>query len=337
MPEVNRQVHLAAKPFGVPKESDFALVEAPMPEPAEGEALVRTNYLSVDPYMRGLISGARSYQKPVKPGDLMIGGTVGTVVRSRAPGRKEGDVVVGFWGWQEYAAISGDHGHAFDTSMAPMTTALGVLGMPGLTAYFGLTEIGKPKAGETVLVTAAAGCVGSTVGQIAKILGCRVAGCAGSKEKVDYVLGELGFDAAFNYKDSENHLGQIREACPGGVDIYFDNVGGTVSDAAILRINTGARIVLCGQIDQYNATEMPQGPRLWVQLIVKQARAEGFLVSRFNDRRDEGIRRLAEWLGSGKLKHRESIADGIENAPKAFIGLFKGENIGKQLVCVAKE
>ncbi len=334
---VNRQVHLAAKPFGVPKESDFTLVEAPVPEPAEGEFLVRVNYLSVDPYMRGLLTGGRSYMKPVRPGDLMIGGTVGTVVASKHRRFKEGDVVVGHAGWQEYGLSDGHGVDKFDVKVAPMSTALGILGMPGMTAYFGLLEIGRPKPGDQVFVSGAAGAVGSAVGQIAKLCGCRVAGSCGSAAKVKYLLEELGFDAAFNYRDTDNYVGALRQVCPDGIDVYYDNVGGLIWDAVILRINVGARIVLCGQIDQYNATEMPQGPRLLFQLVTRHARAEGFMVTQFSDRKDEWFERMSGWIGSGKIKYRETIVDGIENAPKAFIGLFTGANIGKELVRVAKE
>jgi NADPH:quinone reductase len=332
---VNRQIVLAVRPVGLPKPSDFRLVEAPMPKTAEGQFLVKVNYLSVDPYMRGRISEAKSYAEPVQIGHVMVGGTVGTVVQSRQPDLRPGDVVVGYWGWQEYAVSGGQGVERFDTALAPMSTALGVLGMPGMTAYFGLLEIGKPKAGETVFVSGAAGAVGSLVGQIAKIRGCRVAGSAGSQAKVDYLTAELGFDAAFNYKDVKDYATKLQEVCPQGIDVYFDNVGGELTDAVFTQINVGARIVVCGQIDQYNAARAPRGPRLLWHLIVKRARAEGFLVFDFASRFQEGQQQMAQWIKEGRVKYRETIVDGLEHAPEAFIGLFHGENLGKQLVRVS--
>jgi NADPH:quinone reductase len=333
----NRQILLAARPEGIPKESDFRLVESPVPTPGAGQFLVKTNYLSVDPYMRGRMSEAKSYAEPVQIGQVMVGGTVGTIVESRHPEYRAGEVVIGYWGWQEYAVSDGQGVQRFDTSLAPMSTALGVLGMPGMTAYFGLLEIGKPKAGETVFISGAAGAVGALVGQIAKITGCRVVGSAGSQQKADYLLGELGFDAAFNYKEVKDYAAKLQEVCPQGIDVYFDNVGGPLTDAVFTQINVGARVVICGQIDQYNATRPPRGPRLFWHLIVKQARVEGFLVFQFAKRFPEGQQQVARWLKEGKIMYRESIADGLETAPKAFIGLFHGENFGKQLVRVATE
>jgi len=334
---INRRIVLAARPEGLPKEADFRLVESDVPSPVEGQFLVKINYLSVDPYMRGRIGGVKFYADPVEVGDVMVGGTVGTVVQSEHPDYRPGDVVVGYWGWQEDAISGGEGVHRFDPSMAPMSTALGVLGMPGMTAYFGLLEIGRPKAGETVFVSAAAGAVGSVAGQIAKIKGCRVVGSAGSQQKVDYLTGELGFDAAFSYKEAGDYVEKLQEVCPEGIDVYFDNVGGKLTDAVFQHINVGARIVVCGQIDQYNATRPPRGPRLLWHLIVKRARAEGFLVLDFAQRYGEAQGRIAEWLGEGKIKYRGTIAEGLENAPRAFIGLFHGENLGKQLVRVAEE
>ena len=331
----NRQIVLAARPEGLPKPSDFRLVETPVPELAEGQFLLKTNYLSVDPYMRGRISEAKSYAEPVAIGEVMVGGTVGTVVKSQHPGYRPGEVVVGYWGWQEYAVSDGQGIVRFDTSLAPMSTALGVLGMPGMTAYFGLLEIGKPKAGDTVFVSGAAGAVGSLVGQIAKIKGCRVVGSAGSQQKVDYLTGELGFDAAFNYKDVKDYAAKLQEVCPQGIDVYFDNAGGPLTDAVFTQINVGARIVVCGQIDSYNATRPPRGPRLLWHLIVKQARAEGFLVFQFANRFREGQQQVAQWIKDGRVKYQETIVNGLEYAPTAFIGLFHGENVGKQLVRVS--
>jgi NADPH-dependent curcumin reductase CurA len=333
---MNRQIILAARPEGLPKESDFRLVETQQPQPAEGQFLVRTNFLSVDPYMRGRISEAKSYAEPVAVGEVMVGGTVGTIVESRHPNYHPGDVVVGYWGWQEYAVAGGEGISPFDTSLAPMSTALGVLGMPGMTAYFGLLEIGKPKPGETVFVSGAAGAVGSLVGQIARLKGCRVVGSAGSAEKVDYLLDDLGFDAAFNYKEVNDYAAKVQEVCPEGIDVYFDNVGGPLTDAVFTQINVGARIVICGQIDQYNETQPSRGPRLLWHLIVKRARAEGFLVFQFIHRFHEGQQQIGRWIKEGRIKYRESIVDGLENAPKAFIGLFRGENLGKQLVRVVQ-
>ena len=332
----NSQILLAARPKGLPQESDFRQVETEMPTPEEGQFLVRTCYLSVDPYMRGRISGEKSYADPVELGEVMVGGTVGQVEESRHPKYQPGDVVVGYWGWQERAVSHGEGISRFDTSLAPMSTALGVLGMPGMTAYFGLLDIGRPQAGDNVFVSGAAGAVGSLVGQIAKIHGCQVAGSAGSPAKVKFLTEELGFDAAFNYKEVSDYAAKLQEVFPNEIDVYFDNVGGPLTDAVFTQIKIGARIAVCGQIDQYNAEDPPQGPRLLWHLIAKRARAEGFLIFDYADRFPEAQKQIAQWLAEGRIEHRETITDGLENAPRAFIGLFHGENLGKQLVRVSE-
>lgn len=332
---MNRQVTLAARPVGRPKPTDFKLVTSPVPEPDDGQILVRTLYLSVDPYMRGRMNARKSYAEPVEIGEVMTGEVVAEVVESRHAKYEAGDIVAARLGWQEYALADARDLRKVDASLAPVSTALGVLGMPGLTAYFGLLEIGKPVSGDTVVVSGAAGAVGSTVGQIAKIKGCNVVGIAGSDEKIDYVTGELGFDAAFNYKTIDNYVAELRRLCPGGIDVYFDNVGGEITDAVFQCLNRRARVVVCGQISQYNAEKPESGPRLLWKLIEKQARVEGFLVFQFADRYKEALADLAGWVAEGKIKYREHIVEGIERAPEAFLGLFEGENIGKQLVHVA--
>lgn len=335
MSETNRQITLAARPVGYPKESDFKLVESPIPVPGEGELLIRALYLSVDPYMRGRMNDVKSYVPPIQIGEVMGGGVVGEVLKSNNPHFQDGDIVEGLLGWQEYAVSNGQGIRKIDPEIAPISTALGVLGMPGLTAYFGLLAICDPQPGETVVVSGAAGAVGSLVGQIAKIKGCRVIGVAGTDQKVDYLVNELGFDAAFNYKTTDNYYMKLQELCPGGIDVYFDNVGGEITDAVFMLINTKARISICGQISQYNLEKPEIGPRLLWTLIVKQARVEGFLVFQFADRYVEGIMQMAQWLKEGKLKYAEDIAEGIENAPQAFIGMLKGQNTGKQLVKIS--
>ncbi|HVP46489.1 MAG TPA: NADP-dependent oxidoreductase [Bryobacteraceae bacterium] len=337
MHAINKQITLAARPSGMPKPDDFKLVESPVPEPGPGEFVVRILYVSVDPYMRGRMNDVKSYAPPVQIGEVMGAGAVGKVIASQNPQFQVGDVVEGFFGWQEYAVSNGTGVRKIDPSFAPVSTALGVLGMPGLTAYFGLLDIGKPRAGETVVVSGAAGAVGSLAGQIAKIQGCRVVGIAGSDSKVAWLRDEMGFDAAFNYKTTTNHTAKLAELCPKGVDVYFDNVGGAITDGVFPLINTGARIVVCGQIAMYNADKPETGPRLLWNLIVKQARAEGFLVFQFASRYAEGLKQMAEWLKAGKLKYGEQFVDGIENTPRAFIGMLQGENTGKQLVRVASE
>jgi len=331
---VNRQITLAARPIGFPKESDFRLVETAIPAPGDGQFLVRSLYLSLDPYMRGRMSDRPSYAAPVKVGAVMVGGVVGEVIQSHHPKFPEGAIVVGILGWQEFAVSDGQGVRIVDPASAPVSTALGVLGMPGLTAYFGLLDICKPQPGETVVVSAAAGAVGSAVGQIAKIKGCRVVGVAGSDEKIDYVTHELGFEAAFNYKTVGNCLQKLKELCPAGIDVYFDNVGGFLADAVFLTMSVGARIAVCGQISEYNLDQPEMGPRLLWNLIVKRAKVQGFLVSDFAARYKEAMRQLADWVRDGRLKYRETLAQGIENAPKAFIGMLNGQNIGKQLVQV---
>lgn len=338
MATLNRQITLAARPVGFPKESDFKLVESPMPTPKDGEFLVRVIYMSVDPYMRGRMNDAASYAAPVQLGEVMGGGAVGKVISSNNPSFREGEIVEGFFGWQEYAVSNGEGVRKIDPGLAPISTALGVLGMPGLTAYFGLLDLCNPQLGETVVVSGAAGAVGSLVGQIALIKGCRAVGIAGADDKVAYLTDELGFDAAFNYKTVTDYFQKLKELCPKGIDSYFDNVGGAITDAVFRLINTRARISICGQISQYNLEQPEMGPRIiLVSLLVKQARAEGFLVFQFANRYPEGLKQMAEWLKQGKLKYREDIAHGIENAPSAFIAMLKGQNTGKQLVKISDE
>ena len=334
---INKQILLAARPVGFPKESDFNLVESPVPVPTEGQILVRSIYLSVDPYMRGRMNDAKSYAPPVPIGGVMGGGVVGRVIKSNNPAFKEGEIVEGRLGWQEYAVSDGQGVRTIDPTLAPISTALGILGMPGLTAYFGLLEIGKPQPGETVVVSGAAGAVGSLVGQIAKIQRCRVVGIAGGDDKVEYLIDELGFDGAFNYKTATDYTGKLRELCPNGIDVYFDNVGGEISDAAFRLINTRARIPICGQISQYNLEKAEMAPRLVLTtLLTNQARAEGFLVFQFLERYPEGLKQMAQWINEGKLKYREEIEEGIENTPKAFMAMLSGRNTGKQLVKVSE-
>jgi NADPH-dependent curcumin reductase CurA len=330
----NRQITLASRPVGMPRPSDFKLVEQPAASPGDGELLVKALYISVDPYMRGRISDAKSYAAPVEIGGVMVGGVVGEVVESRNPKFAVGDIVQGEFGWQTYPITNGKGIRKVDPKIAPVSTSIGVLGMPGLTAYFGLLDIGKPKAGETVVVSGAAGAVGSIVGQIAKIKGCRVVGIAGTDEKVKYLVDELGFDAAFNYKKHPNYVEKLHELCPKGIDVYFDNVGGAVTDAVIPLLNTHARLSICGQISQYNLEKREVGPRWLWALIVKQARAEGFLVFQFADRFQEAAAEMAGWIRAGKLKFKEDIIEGFENLPRAFIGMLEGDNTGKRLVKV---
>ncbi|HWO02371.1 MAG TPA: NADP-dependent oxidoreductase [Blastocatellia bacterium] len=338
MATLNRRITLAARPVGFPKDSDFNLVESPVPTPKDGEFVVRVIYMSVDPYMRGRMNDVKSYAAPVQLGEVMGGGAVGKVTASNHPTFREGDVVEGFFGWQEYAVSNGQGVRKIDPKLAPISTALGILGMPGLTAYFGLLDICDPKPGETVVVSGAAGAVGSLVGQIAKIKGCSAVGIAGADDKVAYLTEELGFDAAFNYKTESNYFKKLKELCPKGIDVYFDNVGGEITDAVLRLINTRARISVCGQISQYNLEQPEMGPRLvLVSLVVKQAKAEGFLVFQFADRYPEGLKQMAEWIKQGKLKYREDIEHGIENAPRAFMAMLKGRNTGKQLVKLSEE
>jgi NADPH-dependent curcumin reductase CurA len=335
MPPVNRQFVLASRPVGFPKESDFNLVESPIPAPQAGEILVRAHYLSVDPYMRGRMNDVKSYAKPVQIGEVMTGGVVGEVIESNHPGFNAGDFVTGQFGWQEFATSNGAGARKVDPNLAPISTALGVLGMPGLTAYFGLLDVCDPKPDETVLVSGAAGAVGTLVGQIAKIKGCRAIGIAGSDDKIKYLTDELGLDAAFNYKTDTDYFAKLRELCPNGIDCYFDNVGGEITDAALRLLNLHARVSICGQISQYNAERPEMGPRLLGLLIVSRSKIQGFLVSDYFARFDEGLRQMAEWLKAGKLKYHENVVEGFENMPRAFIGMLRGENTGKQLVKAA--
>jgi hypothetical protein len=337
IPITHRQVCLAARPVGYPRESDFRLVEAAVPEPGAGEFLVRVVYLSLDPYMRGRMSDARSYVPPVALGDVMEGGTVGEVVRSSHPGFAVGDIVEGRLGWQEYAVSAGKGVRKVDPSAAPISTALGVLGMPGLTAYFGLLEVGQPKPGETVVVSAASGAVGGLVGQIAKLKGCRAVGLAGSDAKVEYITGELGYDAGINYRTAPDLDGALRAACPSGIDVYFDNVGGRIAEAVSRHVNLFARIAVCGLISQYNLTEPELAPRNERFVLVNRVRIQGFIVFDFAARYREGLAQLTDWVRQGKLKYREDIVDGLERAPGALIGLLQGSNFGKVVVRVAPE
>jgi NADPH-dependent curcumin reductase CurA len=330
---VNRQVTLAARPVGFPKESDFALVESEIPTPGPGDVLVKTHYVSVDPYQRGRMSEARSYAKPVQIGEVMTAQAVGEVVDSNDPRFAPGDEVVGTFGWQEYAtARGGSIRKAIEG--APPQANLHVLGTNGLTAYFGLFDVAHAKPGDTVVVSAAHGGVGQVVGQLAKIAGCRAVGIAGGPEKKAELTELFGYDAAIDYKNEDVSAG-LKAACPRGIDVYFDNVGGEITDAVMRRLALHARVAVCGQISQYNATEQPTGPRNFGALIVSRARVEGFLINDFAHRFAEAIPRLARWLGTGEIRHTEDVVEGIENTPEAFMRMLRGENRGKQLVKVA--
>jgi NADPH-dependent curcumin reductase CurA len=331
-PRVNRQFVLASRPVGLPKESDFKMVDAPLRDLKDGEILVHALYLSVDPYMRGRISGMKSYAAGVEIGQLMVGGGVAEVVESKNPGFAAGDIVDVYMGWQEYAISDGRGLRKLDPAVAPVSTGEGVLGMTGLTAYFGLLDVCDPKPGETVVVSGAAGAVGSVVGQIAKIKGCRTIGIAGGDDKVDWILKECGYDAAFNYKTTQDYSAKLKELCPKGIDVYFDNVGGPITDAVFGLINVGARLAICGQISQYNNTRMETCPRFLGALIIARAKVQGFLISDYFSRFGPALAEMSQWVRSGQIKYREDIVDGFENLPKAFIGLLQGENIGKRLV-----
>jgi NADPH:quinone reductase len=329
---VNRQITLAARPEGFPKESDFSLVESDVPPAGPGEVLVRIQWLSLDPYMRGRMSTARSYAKPTELGEPMTAQAVGDVVESNDPRFAPGESVVGQLGWQEFAVARGGALRKLDPALAPPQTALHVLGGTGLTAYFGLFDVGAPKPGDAVVVSAASGAVGQVVGQLAKIAGCGpVVGLAGSPEKVADLTSSYGYDVGIDYKRDDVNAA-LKEACPDGIDVYFDNVGGSLSETIFRRLALGARIPICGQVSQYNLTEPELAPRNLGFLIVFRARMEGFLINDYAHRFPEGLRRLARWLAEGKLTYREDVTEGLENAPAAFIGMLRGENRGKTLV-----
>lgn len=338
-PTRNRRIVLAARPKGEPSGEHLRLEEAPVPAPSDGQVLLRTLYLSLDPYMRGRMNAGPSYAAPVEVGDVMEGGTVSEVCESKAPGLRPGDVVLGHSGWQEYAVAAAGRVRKLDPRAAPITTSLGVLGMPGMTAYTGLLTIGQPKAGETLVVAAAAGPVGSAVGQIAKIKGCRVVGVAGSREKCDIVTREFGFDACVNHHD-DTFEEDLSAACPRGVDIYFENVGGRVFQAVLPLMNRSGRVPICGLVSQYNATMPPRGvdrvPLLLTAALVKRLTLRGFIVGDFEAERDDFLREMSAWVREGRVRYREHVVDGLENAVAAFQGLFRGQNVGKLLVRVSR-
>jgi NADPH-dependent curcumin reductase len=329
MDDVNRQVRLAARPVGLPKESDWEHTEEPVDEPGDGEVLIRVKYLSLDPAMRGWMNDARSYVPPVGIGEVMRAGGCGEVVASRHPKFSAGDHVTGITGIQEHAVLSGDALIKVDPDLAPLPVYLGTLGMPGMTAYFGLLDIGKPTEGDTVVVSGAAGAVGSVVGQIAKIKGCRAVGIAGGEEKCRHIVEELGFDAAIDYKADNVHQ-SLRRHCPDGIDVYFDNVGGEILDAALANLARGARIPLCGAISQYNATDGMRGPSNYMSLLVNRASMTGFLVFDFAARYAEAAAEMAGWMREGRLKSFEDVAaGGVQAFPETLLRLFRGENLGK--------
>ena len=325
---VNRRVVLASRPSGWVSEANFRIEEADVPQPAQGEVLVRNLWLSLDPYMRGRMSDAKSYVKGVELGEVMVGQTVGEVLTSRHPTLKAGDKVLTQLGWQLYGTTR--DATRVDEKRAPLSYYLGILGMPGMTAYFGLKEIGQPKSGETVVVSAASGAVGSVVGQLAKLWGCRAVGIAGGRQKCDYVRGELGFDACVDYK-AANLAQALRLACPVGADVYFDNVGGEIFDTLLGQMNLFSRVVVCGLISDYNATQ-PYAIRNWRSVLVNRIRLQGMIVFDWKARYGEALNALAGYYAEGRLKYRESVVHGLESAPRGLIALLQGQNFGKQLV-----
>lgn len=332
----NLQIHLASRPTGEPTASNFRLVEAAVPALTDGQVLVRNHYLSLDPYMRGRMNDGKSYAQPQPLDQVMGGGTVGEVVASQHPGFAAGDKVVGMGGWQHYSVVDGNLPgllRKVDTTHVPLSAYLGAVGMPGVTAWYGLVQIINPKAGETVVVSAASGAVGSAVGQLAKARGARAVGIAGGADKCAYVVNELGFDACIDYKahrDLKSLSSALREACPNGIDGHFENVGGIILDAVMLRANAFSRVAMCGMISGYNGEPIPmQAPQL---ILVNRMKFEGFIVSEHMQHWPAALAELGQGVATGKLKHRETIADGLAAAPEAFLGLLKGRNFGKQLV-----
>ena len=334
---INRQVRLKSRPSGIPQAENFELASASVPALEDGQVLVRNIYLSAEPAMRGWVSAVANYSEPVAIGAVMRSLAVGRVEQSRHQDFREGEFVTGMFGWQDYAVLEAQAiGRKVPATGMPISTALGVLGLNGLTAYFGLLEVGAPKAGETVLVSTAAGAVGSCVGQIAKIMGCRSAGIAGGPEKLRLCHDEFGFDAAIDYKAGELEAA-LAAACPEGIDVYFDNTAGAVSDAVMQRLNVGARVVICGTASIANWDPPPQGPRVERHLLVKRARMQGFVIFDYAARFPEGLAALTDWVRAGRVRYREDILEGIEAAPGSIAGLYRGENLGKRLIRIAPE
>lgn len=337
---INQQYRLAARPIGMPKDSDWQFTEEAVRELQDGEILVQTLYISLDPAMRGWMNDSKSYIRPVGIGEVMRAGGVGKIIASKSPRFAVGDYVSGGTGVQSYwlGAADDKHGGFFkiDPRLAPLPKYLNALGMPGMTAYFGLLDVGLPKAGETVVVSGAAGAVGMTVGQVAKHKGCRVVGIAGGPDKCEFVVKELGFDACIDYKNGSVKDG-LKEHCPNGVDVYFDNVGGEILDTLLTRINMKARIVICGAISQYNNTTAVKGPSNYLSLLVNRARMEGIVVFDYAPRYGEAVAEMAKWMGEGSFKSKEDIVQGLQTFPQTLLMLFEGKNFGKLVLQVAAE
>jgi NADPH-dependent curcumin reductase CurA len=333
----SREIRLKNRPEGLPRETDFELAEVELSEIGEGEILVQNIYMSVDPYMRGRMYDRKSYVPPFQLGMALDGGCVGRVIESKKGPFRVGDYVLGMLGWREYFVSDGQGLVKIDPGIAPIQSYLGPVGMPGLTAWAGLLHIGKPNKGETVFVSAASGAVGSIVCQIAKLKGCHVVGSAGSDEKVSWLLKEAGVDAAINYKKVDDIIVEVGKHCPTGIDVYFENVGGVHLEAALEHMNTHGRIVMCGMISMYNAIQPAPGPTNLANIIIKQLIMQGFIVSDHFDKIEQFYSDMGKWIAEGKIKWKETVADGIENAPKAFIGLFKGENFGKMIVNIGPD
>ncbi|QIB51718.1 NADP-dependent oxidoreductase [Pseudomonas sp. OIL-1] len=337
---VNRQILLASRPVGAPNDDNFKLVETPIPKPAQGQMLLRNTWMSLDPYMRGRMSDAKSYSEPTEVGDVMPCGAVSRVVESNLEGYQPGDLVMAYTaGWQDYAISDGSMVFKLDPDMEHPSHALGVLGMPGFTGYMGLTDIGQPKAGETVVVAAATGPVGAVVGQVAKLKGCRVVGIAGGKQKCDYAVNELGFDACLDHH-LDSLESDLQQACPDGIDIYFENVGGKVFDAVMPLLNPHSRVPVCGLIAQYNATSLPEGPdrlpQLMRLLLSQRIRMQAFIIfDNYGPHYPEFLKVMTPWVKEGKVKVKEDVVEGLENAPRAFMGLLDGKNFGKLVVKIA--
>ena len=334
---VNRQVRLKARPADIPQADHFEIVESPVPEPIDGQILVRNLYLAVEPAMRGWVSDAANYSDPVPVGGVMRAFTVGRIAASRNEAFRIGEFVTGMFGWQDYAAVDGsDVQRRITQTDLPISTALGVLGLNGLTAYFALLELGQPKANETVLVSTAAGAVGSCVGQIAKIKGCRTIGIAGGPRKAALCREEFGYDVAIDYRSGALDA-KLAEACPDGIDVYFDNTAGAISDAVLKHLAVGARIIVCGTASIASWSPVPVGPRVERHLLVKRARMQGFLIFDYRDRYPEGLGALTEWVRAGMIRYREDILEGIEQAPGSIAGLYRGDNLGRRLIRIASE